>query len=265
MSLRPFWPFYGGKWRLAPRYPAPRHSTIVEPFAGAAGYATRYADRDIVLVDRDPVIVALWRYLIAVSPAEILALPLDVEDTRELHVCEEARHLIGWWLNKGTPTPRFKPSAWTRSGVRPKSVWGAEVRERIASQVESIRHWRVIFGDYHSAPSVEATWFVDPPYANAAGEHYRFGASARTTAPRGCRSPRSLTSTGTVDTSGLLASARSCGFRRPHDRHTRPPRGRPMMRVGHRLWEGDETPTGKAMVRGLRIACEHLKLPARRA
>jgi len=33
--LKPFWQYYGGKWRAAPHYPKPRHDTIVEPFAGA--------------------------------------------------------------------------------------------------------------------------------------------------------------------------------------------------------------------------------------
>jgi hypothetical protein len=36
VSLRPFWRYYGGKWRAAPRYPRPTHDTIIEPFAGAA-------------------------------------------------------------------------------------------------------------------------------------------------------------------------------------------------------------------------------------
>lgn len=34
MTLKPFWRYYGGKWRAAPSYPAPLHNTIVEPFAG---------------------------------------------------------------------------------------------------------------------------------------------------------------------------------------------------------------------------------------
>ena len=40
-ALLPFWAYYGGKWRSAPRYPAPVHGRIIEPFAGAAGYAMR--------------------------------------------------------------------------------------------------------------------------------------------------------------------------------------------------------------------------------
>jgi len=43
LGLRPFWCYFGGKWRAAPHYPAPMHPTIVEPFAGAAvGAGTHY-------------------------------------------------------------------------------------------------------------------------------------------------------------------------------------------------------------------------------
>jgi site-specific DNA-adenine methylase len=35
-NLRPFFTFYGGKWRAAPFYDAPTHGHIVEPFAGSA-------------------------------------------------------------------------------------------------------------------------------------------------------------------------------------------------------------------------------------
>ena len=39
--LKPFWRYYGGKYRAAPAYPPPRLGTIVEPFAGSAGYSLR--------------------------------------------------------------------------------------------------------------------------------------------------------------------------------------------------------------------------------
>lgn len=177
-ELKMFWPFYGGKWRFAPKYPAPRFDSIIEPFAGAAGYSLRYADRKVTLVEKDPVIAALWRYLVRVTPAEILGLPLDVTDVRSLPVAEEAQSLIGWWINKGTERPRRTPSKWFRDGLRPKSFWGSEIRERIANQVESIRHWTIVEGDYSAAPDVEATWFIDPPYANKAGEMYRCSSKA---------------------------------------------------------------------------------------
>lgn len=59
-----------------------------------------------------------------------------------------------------------------RDRIWPKSFWGPEIRERIASQVDAIKHWQVIEGSYEQAPDVEATWFVDPPYQKA-GKHYR--------------------------------------------------------------------------------------------
>jgi hypothetical protein len=183
MSLRPFFCYYGGKWRAAPKYPPPEHGTIIEPFAGAAGYATRHPDRQVILVERDPVIAALWRYLIRVSPKEIRGLPDVPTDgsTDDLNVCQEARSLIGFWLNKGTAGPRKTPSMWMRNAdnawasgqaVRSKSFWGPVVRERIAYQVEAIRHWQIIEGSYEDAPAMPATWFIDPPY-QVAGRNYR--------------------------------------------------------------------------------------------
>lgn len=173
MTLKPFWCYYGGKWRSAPRYPAPRHEMIIEPFAGAAGYATRYHDRKIVLVEADPLVAGLWRWLINASEGEIRALPLEVPTTiRELDLAPGPSALIGFWLNKGASAPRQSPSAWMRKGMHASSFWGREVRERIALQVGAIRHWTVIEGTYAAAPEVEATWYVDPPYQRA-GVHYR--------------------------------------------------------------------------------------------
>jgi hypothetical protein len=172
VRLRPFFSFYGAKWRTARRYPAPTHSTIVEPFAGSAGYAGNYSDRQVVLVDADETIAGLWSYLINVSAAEIRALPDRVEHTDDVVGPQEARSLIGFWLNKGAERPRHRPSAWMRRDPRPGICWGAEVRDRIAEQVEHIRHWRVLHGDYTAAPDVTATWLIDPPYVDK-GRRYR--------------------------------------------------------------------------------------------
>lgn len=173
-GLRPFFCYYGGKWRSAPRYPKPEYDTIIEPFAGAAGYATRYANHRVILVERDAGIAALWRYLIAVRADEIRRLP-DVPEggtTDDLQVSTEARSLIGFWLNKGASTPHKSPSSWMRAGIRPDSYWGPAVRERLSRQVERIRHWEVVEGSYEEAPDIEASWFIDPPYERM-GKFYR--------------------------------------------------------------------------------------------
>jgi 16S rRNA G966 N2-methylase RsmD len=64
-----------------------------------------------------------------------------------------------------------------RSKIRPGSFWGERVRETIAAQVEKIRHWQLIEGDYSQCVlDGPATWFIDPPY-QLAGKHYRHGSS----------------------------------------------------------------------------------------
>lgn len=178
MNLKPFFTYYGGKFRSAPHYPVPKKRSIVEPFAGSAGYSLRYPDREITLCDVDGNIVLTWQYLIGVSPNEILSLPdlLPGQSVGDLPICQEAKILIGWWLNKGAASPCKTPSSWMRSGTHPNSFWGDAVRQRIAGQVEHIRHWQIIQCSYHECSDRDATWFVDPPYIEA-GRLYRFGSS----------------------------------------------------------------------------------------
>lgn len=177
-SLRPFFGFYGGKWRDSPKqYPTPGYDLIVEPFAGSAGYSVRNAHKDVILCDLDPIVVGVWDFLISASPKEILSLPdlTEGQSVDDLPICQEARWLIGFWLNRGVARPRKTPSKWMREEVRPGSFWGDRVRRRLASQVNEIKHWRVIHCSYVDCPvSARATWFIDPPYQTA-GKHYAFG------------------------------------------------------------------------------------------
>lgn len=179
-ELRPFFGYYGGKWRdTLKHYPAPAHSTIVEPFAGSAGYSLRYASRSVTLCELDPILFGVWSYLIRVSPAEILGIP-DVPiggSVDDLKIPQEARWLVGFWMNRGAASPRKSPSKWMREGVRPGSFWGNRVRQTIARQVDSVRHWRITQGSYEACDVTgPATWFIDPPY-QVAGTHYKFGSA----------------------------------------------------------------------------------------
>jgi hypothetical protein len=180
VTLRPFWRYYGGKWRAvqADAYPRPLHTTIVEPFAGAAGYALRYFEHDVVLVEKYATIANIWRYLIAADPLEILAIP-EVDDVADLPgwVPAAAVALVGFTMNSACSAPRRTLSSgrrMLRAQRRQYEGWTVAMRMRVAQQVTRIRHWQVIEGDYTAAPDIEATWFIDPPYERA-GKHYVHG------------------------------------------------------------------------------------------
>lgn len=173
--MKPLFPFYGSKWRDAKRYPAPHNGVVVEPFAGSAGYSTYYAPERVVLIDADPIIVAVWQYLIRATPSEIRALP-DMEvgqSVDSLALPQEARWLIGFWLNRGSAQPKKTKTAFSARTDRAQLTWSARARERIAVEAEGIRRWEVRQGTYDTAPRIEATWFVDPPYVEK-GRYYRY-------------------------------------------------------------------------------------------
>ena len=178
VNMRPFFGYYGGKWRDSVKYyPTPIHDTIVEPFAGSAGFSLRYHRRRVILCEIDPILAGVWEYLIRVSPKEILSIPDVPPDgsVDDLGLAQEATWLVGFWMNRGAAAPRKRPSRWMRDKIRPGSFWGDRVRNTIASQVELIRHWEVHNCGFAQCPyDGPATWFVDPPY-QLAGQHYRFG------------------------------------------------------------------------------------------
>lgn len=176
-GLKPFFTYYGGKWRVAPKYPAPQCDRIFEPFGGSAGYSLRYPERNIWINDSDPVIAGTWAYLKSATPAEILALP-DLEPgqtVNDLDVPQGARWLIGWWLNKGSAQPKLRPSSFMLNHSAGAPYWGPGIRERIAFQLPAISHWTITNYDYEELPANwQGTWFIDPPYERA-GKYYRHG------------------------------------------------------------------------------------------
>ena len=74
---------------------------MVEPFAGSAGYAVRYASAKVILSEVDPVIYGVWDYLIL---GQARGDPADPEPSgrrfllRTVAIPQEARWLVGFWM-----------------------------------------------------------------------------------------------------------------------------------------------------------------------
>jgi 16S rRNA G966 N2-methylase RsmD len=159
--------YYGRKKQTARLYPDPVHPVIVEPFAGSAAYSlfsSRW-QKQVILVEKDAQIVALWRWLIEeATEQDIRALPDPVQG----ELTAEVWHLLAmfskrWFTyRKATATPMMVAS------------WKA-CKPYMAANVYKVKHWQIIEGDYTDAPDIEATWFIDPPYRGEPGTGYRHG------------------------------------------------------------------------------------------
>ena len=164
--MRPFGRYLGSKWKLAPHYGENKFETIVELFAGFAGYATYHNAKHAILVEKNPMVANIWDWLINVSTDEIEDIPDLIFDTTDL-TPQPKKDLVGLWLTRGAATPKIKMGDYHGEELitdNPSRFWCAGVKQRLIEQVPLIRDWEVICGDYTEAPDIEATWFVDPPY-----------------------------------------------------------------------------------------------------
>lgn len=195
--MKPFFSFYGSKYKAVKLYQPPQHDIIIEPFAGSACYSIKHhineetgKRRQVFLCEKDPNIYQVWDFLInlANDPAYELyideKLKVDAKDIVNLkednRIEQEAKNFIGFWLVRGSTAPRMVPTGWMKQdGIiegYPSSFWGEKVRERIKKQLPYIKHWRVFLDDYKEMHDFsDATWFIDPPYSTPAGKHYTYG------------------------------------------------------------------------------------------
>jgi len=170
-QLHPFFSYFGSKYRLAKYYAKPEYDTIIEPFAGSAGYSLLYPNKKVMLYDTFDPISELWDYLIHVSEKEIMTIPLgpfSKSHPIESEIsCLPARTLVGFWLTESQTSSSRYPQSQTRTGN-----WTERKRKMIADQLQYIRHWTVEKLSYDQIPNRQATWFIDPPYEEG-GKRYR--------------------------------------------------------------------------------------------
>lgn len=172
--MRPFFSYYGSKYNLARHYPRPQFDVVNEPFAGSACYSLFWESPIALLRDISPYVSAVWEWLIKVTREEFLSLPTGfIEDLDELKLPQEQRWYLGFWQGRASIAPRRCSSSWVEQRHREQphggDVFGETTRLRLANQLDGIRRWKVVT-NYTDEP---ATWFIDPPYDNKAGRHYK--------------------------------------------------------------------------------------------
>lgn len=159
------WSYYGAKTTVIKFYPPPKYDRIIEPFAGTARYALKYFDREVIIMDKYPVIVKIWKWLQKCSEKDILSLPrfkVGQNINEHTYSCEEERMLVGFLIGFGFMHPR--KIATPRLRDRPNTM-NFKIKS-IASNLFKIRHWDIKEGSYESIRNQRATWFVDPPYSD---------------------------------------------------------------------------------------------------
>lgn len=166
--------YYGSKSKIVHLYPPPKYGTIIEPFAGSARYSLKYFDRNVIINDKYPVVYKMWKWLQVCSKQDILSLAtpkLGQTIVIQDYDCEEAFLLMSFIIKSGTATP-----AYTVCKNRGELGQIDRIKRKIAGHLFKIRHWEVMGVDFSDLNNVEATWFIDPPYANG-GEYYACGAN----------------------------------------------------------------------------------------
>jgi len=156
--------YYGRKKQIAKHYPTPNFDCIIEPFAGSAAYSF-HADnwnKQVILIEKDEKVFAIWEWLInEATPSAIRNMP----DLKPGEKSSEFLHIIHAATKMAFKYKTIK--------VTPVLARNWEISKRVMSEnLFKIKHWSVICGDYSTAPNIEATWFIDPPYKSEPGMGY---------------------------------------------------------------------------------------------
>lgn len=165
----PLFKWFGSKWLSARLMPVPERDTVIEPYAGSAGYSLRHASKRVILWEDNPLVRELWHWLTGpATPEAIREIPLGVEpgtDIRTLGLTRGQELLLKHWQRTNNVGDCWTVSPW---GNKP-GQWTANTRARVAEDIMCVKHWEV------RRPEPEdmrwATIFYDPPYEY----NYRYG------------------------------------------------------------------------------------------
>jgi len=170
---------FGSKAKLVKHYPAPRHETIIEPFAGGANYALHYWRHQVEIYDLNDVIIGAWKFLQREDALDwIRKLPVrpftgqKVTDLTPRGAPPE----MGIWLLAVVSRGSASSSSQARNTVTKFGAfdWPYQIRN-VELVVKMIKHWKIKQWDYRRIKNKKATWFIDPPYFGKAGRNYIHG------------------------------------------------------------------------------------------
>jgi len=162
----PLFKWFGSKWTASKHYPTPKYESVIEPFAGGAGYSLRHFATKVTIAETDPHISQLWKWIVTeATETDVRAIPLGLPigtDIREIGLSDGQALLLKTWQRTNNVGSCWTISSWGNLSGQ----WTENTRSRVASEIHLVKHWTVVDDGLalmknHLEP---ATWFVDPPY-----------------------------------------------------------------------------------------------------
>jgi hypothetical protein len=151
--------YFGRKGRAAKTYPAPEYPLVIEPFAGSMAYSLHWRPPFAIGIEAQDSTWELWHRLCDMSAEEIrdFACPEVGEESTDRWVLQAA-------------TSNWNDYSTYRT-VTHYMVEHFHQQRRMTLRHHDYAKRSVLYshGDYRSAPDVEATWFIDPPYVGVRG------------------------------------------------------------------------------------------------
>lgn len=129
------------------------------------------------LNDLDPRTYSIWEFLTSPDAYAIVmdTVPDNVEPGVKISEIIPGSYpglveICRAEANQGTQGAKGVHDQVTSMGAK---CW--KVRRKLLEVIPEVRNWRVTNVNYNDLANVNATWFIDPPYSNAAGTRYRMG------------------------------------------------------------------------------------------